>query len=86
MMNTAALENIERYLVDIKRRTEEASEMLSAGIYDRSEGGIERSVERTVIGANLLEGYGSQSSVTELADRILRLVQAELKTREDRSA
>ena len=45
MMNTAALENIERYLVDIKRRTEEASEMLSAGIYDRSEGGIERSVE-----------------------------------------
>ena len=85
-MNTAALENIERHLVDIKQRTESASEHLMAGIYDRSEGGTERSGERIAIGANFLEGYGSQSSVPELADRILSLVQGELNKREDRSA
>ena len=84
-MNTAALENIERHLVDIKQRTESASELLMAGIYDRSEGGKERSGERIAIGANFLEGYGFQSSVPELADRILSLVQGELNKREDRS-
>ena len=85
-MNTAALENIERHIINIKERTESASEHLTAGIYDTSEGGLDKSGERTAIGANFLEGYGSQSSVPELADRILRLVREELNKREDRSA
>ena len=85
-MNTAALENIERHVISIKVRTESASEHLAAGMYDRIEGGIDKSGERTAIGANLLEGYGSESSVPELADRILRLVREELNKREDRSA
>ena len=90
-MNTAALENIERHIIHIKERTESASEHLTAGIYDTSEGGLDKSGERTAIGANpkvisyFLEGYGSQSSVPELADRILRLVREELNKREDRS-
>jgi len=83
-MNTAALENIERHIINIKERTESASEHLTAGIYDTSEGGLDKSGERTAIGANFLEGYGSQSSVPELADRILRLVREELNKREDR--
>ena len=83
-MNTAALENIERHILSIKVRTESASEHLTAGIYDTSEGGLDKSGERTAIGANFLEGYGSQSSVPELADRILRLVREELNKREDR--
>ena len=85
-MNTAALENIERHIINIKERTESASEHLTAGIYDTSEGGLDKSGERTAIGANFLEGYGSESSVPELADRILRLVREELNKREDRSA
>ena len=83
-MNTAALENIERHILSIKVRTESASEHLTAGIYDTSEGGLDKSGERTAIGANFLEGYGSESSVPELADRILRLVREELNKREDR--
>jgi hypothetical protein len=83
-MNTAALENIERHILSIKVRTESASEHLAAGMYDRIEGGIDKSGERTAIGANFLEGYGSESSVPELADRILRLVREELNKREDR--
>ena len=83
-MNTAALENIERHIINIKERTESASEHLTAGIYDTSEGGLDKSGERIAIGANFLEGYGSESSVPELADRILRLVREELNTREDR--
>jgi len=83
-MNTAALENIERHIINIKERTESASEHLTAGIYDTSEGGLDKSGERTAIGANFLEGYGSESSVPELADRILRLVREELNKREDR--
>ena len=89
-MNTAALENIERHILSIKVRTESASEHLAAGMYDRIEGGIDKSGERAAIGANskvisyFLEGYGSESSVPELADRILRLVREELNKREDR--
>ena len=85
-MNTAALENIERYLVDIKRRTEEASEMLSAGIYDRSEGGEGLSSERLATVFYLLEGNGSESSISELTRRVLGFVERELSIREDRSA
>lgn len=85
-MNTETLEILEKHLVQIKMRTEQASELLTAGIYDRSEGGIERSGERIAIGANLLESYDSESSVPELVDRVLTLVQSELSTREDRLA
>ena len=85
-MNTATLEILEKHLVEIKMRTEEAYELLTAGIYDRSIGGIERSGERIAIGHNVLGSYDSEKSVAELADRVLTLVQSELSRREDRLA
>jgi hypothetical protein len=85
MMNTAALENIERHLSEISERSTNALEHIQSGIYDKSEGGKERSVERIVIGCNLLDGYGSKDSISELTERVLRYVQVELNRREDRS-
>ena len=81
-MNTAALENIERHLNEISERSANALQHIQAGIYDRSEGGKERSVERIVIGCNLLDSYDSNDSISELSERVLSLVKGELNNRD----
>ena len=39
MMNTAALENIERYLNKVSERAQKASDLLHSGLYGKNEDG-----------------------------------------------
>ena len=46
MINTAALENIERYLNKVSERTQKASDLLHSGLYGKNEDGEGLSPER----------------------------------------
>lgn len=86
MINTAALENIERHLNKVSERAQKASDLLHSGLYGKSEDGEGLSSERLANVFYLLEGNGSESSISELTGRVLAFVKHELSTREDRSA
>lgn len=86
MMNTAALENIERYLNKVSERAQKASDLLHSGLYGKNEDGEGLSSERLATVFYLLEGNGSESSISELTGRVLGFVERELSIREDRSA
>ena len=86
MINTAALENIERYLNKVSERTQKASDLLHSGLYGKNEDGEGLSSERLANVFYLLEGNGSESSISELTGRVLAFVEHELSIREDQSA
>ena len=86
MISTASLENIERYLGKISERSQKASDLLHSGLYGKNEDGEELSSERLDTVFYLLEGNGSESSISELTGRVLAFVEHELSTREDQSA
>tara|TARA_R110002110_G_scaffold312009_1_gene525432 strand:+ start:229 stop:489 length:261 start_codon:yes stop_codon:yes gene_type:complete len=86
MMNTAALENIERYLNKVSERAQKASDLLHSGLYGKNEDGEGLSSERLATVFYLLEGKGNESSISELTGRVLGFVEHELSTREDQSA
>ena len=84
-MSTAALENIERYLGKIYERSQKASDVLHSGLYGKNEDGEGLSSERLDTVFYLLEGNGSESSISELTGRVLAYVEHELNTKKDRN-
>ena len=84
MISTAALENIERYLGKISERSQKASDLLHSGLYGKNEDGEELSSERLDTVFYLLEGNGSESSISELTGRVLAYVEHELNIKKDR--
>ena len=85
MINTAALENIERYLNKVSERTQKASDLLHSGLYGKNEDGEGLSSERLDTVFYLLEGNGSESSISELTGRVLDYVEHELNIKKDRN-
>ena len=85
MISTAALENIERYLGQISERSQKASDLLHSGLYGKNEDVEGLSSERLDTVFYLLEGNGSESSISELTGRVLAYVEHELNIKKDRN-
>ena len=85
MISTAGLENIERYLGKISERSQKASDLLHSGLYGKNEDGEGLSSERLDTVFYLLEGNGSESSISELTGRVLAYVEHELNIKKDRN-
>ena len=85
MISTAGLKNIERYLGKISERSQKASDLLHSGLYGKNEDGEGLSSERLDTVFYLLEGNGSESSISELTGRVLDYVEHELNIKKDRN-
>ena len=85
MISTAGLKNIERYLGKISERSQKASDLLHSGLYGKNEDGEGLSSERLDTVFYLLEGNGSESSISELTGRVLDYVEHELNKKKDRN-